>query len=194
LFFTSDHHFGHARIIEYCQRPFASVEEMDAALIRLWNDTVGANDLVYHLGDFTLQGLPEFMATVRQLNGRLNILPGSHDRRWLQHFRADDPELRTASGQPVELLPPLLSLETPTLENERRPQVIVLCHYAMRVWDRSHYGAWHLYGHSHGNLPGLGLSFDVGVDCHGFRPLSLEEVAVKMQALQGDQAAQGANL
>jgi hypothetical protein len=32
-------------------------------------------------------------------------------------------------------------------------QPIVLCHYAMRVWNRSHHGAWHLYGHSRGNLP-----------------------------------------
>ena len=196
LFFTSDHHFGHARIIQYCQRPFASVEEMDAALIQLWNDTVGASDLVYHLGDFTLQGLPEFKAIVRQLNGHLKILPGSHDQHWLERFRANDPELRTASGQTVELVPPLLSLKTPraALGNERRPQIIVLCHYALRVWDRSHYGAWHLYGHSHGNLPSQGLSFDIGVDCHGFRPLSLEEVAVKVQALQANQAAQGANL
>jgi calcineurin-like phosphoesterase family protein len=194
LFFTSDHHFGHARIIQYCKRPFVSVEEMDAALVRLWNDTVSADDLVYHLGDFTLQGLPQFTAIVRQLNGYLKILPGSHDRRWLARFRANDPELRTGSGQTVELLPPLLSLEIPALGNGTRPQVIVLCHYALRVWDRSHCGAWHLYGHSHGNLPSLGQSFDIGVDCHGFRPLSLEEVAVKIQTLQAEQAAQGDNL
>lgn len=64
------------------------------------------------------------------------------------------------------------------------PQVIVLCHYALRVWDRSHYGSWHLFGHSHGHLPGLGLSLDIGVDCHGYRPLSLAEVADNMRLLQ----------
>lgn len=36
-FITSDTHFGHARIIELASRPFASVEEMDAELIRRWN-------------------------------------------------------------------------------------------------------------------------------------------------------------
>jgi calcineurin-like phosphoesterase family protein len=32
LWFTADSHFGHTSILDYCQRPFGSVEEMDAAL------------------------------------------------------------------------------------------------------------------------------------------------------------------
>ena len=55
---------------------------------------------------------------------------------------------------------------------------IVLLHYAMRVWNRSHHGSWHLYGHSHGSLPDdpNSLSFDVGVDCWGYAPISYQEV------------------
>ena len=55
---------------------------------------------------------------------------------------------------------------------------IVLCHYAFRVWNKSHRGAWHLYGHSHGSLPDdpNSLSFDAGVDCHEFTPISYERV------------------
>jgi calcineurin-like phosphoesterase family protein len=60
------------------------------------------------------------------------------------------------------------------------PQVIVLCHYSLQVWDRSNQGSWHLFGHSHGKLKGIGLSFDVGVDCTAFTPLLLEEVASRM--------------
>ncbi len=38
--------------------------------------------------------------------------------------------------------------------------------------------AWMLYGHSHGNLPDIGgKTMDVGVDCHGYKPISLDEVA-----------------
>ena len=57
-------------------------------------------------------------------------------------------------------------------------QSIFLSHYAHRVWDKSHHGVYHLYGHSHGTLPDLNdsLSFDVGVDCHNYTPLSFEEV------------------
>jgi calcineurin-like phosphoesterase family protein len=47
-------------------------------------------------------------------------------------------------------------------------QSIVLCHYALRVWNRSNRGSWHLYGHSHGRPPEVrhSLSMDVGVDAH----------------------------
>ncbi len=43
-------------------------------------------------------------------------------------------------------------------------QKIVLCHYAMRVWNASHHGAWQLFGHSHANLEEVGMQMDVGVD------------------------------
>jgi calcineurin-like phosphoesterase family protein len=48
----------------------------------------------------------------------------------------------------------------------------------MKVWNKSHHGAWHLYGHSHGSLPDdiNSLSFDVGVDSHDYKPISYEEV------------------
>ena len=51
IFFTADHHFGHANIIRHCSRPFHSVEEMDGALLERWNAAVGQQDTVYILGD-----------------------------------------------------------------------------------------------------------------------------------------------
>jgi calcineurin-like phosphoesterase family protein len=52
----------------------------------------------------------------------------------------------------------------------------------MRVWRASHFGSWHLFSHSHGNLPELqgALSFDVGVDCHDFEPIAYEQVKARM--------------
>lgn len=55
LFFTSDLHFGHEKIIKACRRPFSSVEEMNGKLVENWNATVGAQDEVYILGDFALR-------------------------------------------------------------------------------------------------------------------------------------------
>lgn len=62
-------------------------------------------------------------------------------------------------------------------------QPIVLCHYALRVWNRSNRGSWHLYGHSHGRLPEMptSLSMDVGVDTHDFRPWHYDEVTRTME-------------
>lgn len=52
-FYIADMHFGHKNVIRYDNRPFDSIEEMDKAMITLWNETVGDNDVVYILGDFS---------------------------------------------------------------------------------------------------------------------------------------------
>jgi len=69
-----------------------------------------------------------------------------------------------------------------TVQIDGHPQITVLCHYAMRVWDRCHHGAWHLFGHSHGSLADdpHSLSWDVGIDANGFSPLSVPEIAAIM--------------
>lgn len=52
VWFTADQHFGHANVIKHSQRPFSSIEEMDATLIKNWNRCVKKGDDVFHLGDF----------------------------------------------------------------------------------------------------------------------------------------------
>jgi calcineurin-like phosphoesterase family protein len=174
IFFTSDTHFDHKNIIRYCNRPFQDLDEMNNVMVAKWNSVVCNDDIVYHLGDFTLGDMRHFSKWANQLNGNINILPGSHDHLWLKDF---------VSGDKVQVIDPLVSLEFPELMNGEYPQVIVLCHYSMQVWDRSHYGSWHLFGHSHGSLKGIGLSFDVGVDCTDFYPLPLSAIAPKMAQL-----------
>jgi len=186
VWFTSDHHFGHANVIRYCNRPWATVEEMDEALVQKWNSVVGKNDLVYHLGDFTLLGYNKFKEYVKRLSGIIRIVPGSHDARWLVPWRSNmhRPPI-SANGCEVEATDSLLTLEIEDGKSEY-PQVVVLCHYAMRVWDRSHYGSIHLYGHSHGQLPGIGRSLDVGVDCWDYTPISLQQVRAIMEMQTND--------
>ena len=50
IYFTADTHFDHANIIRFCNRPFATVEEMNETLIANWNRKVHGNDTVYILG------------------------------------------------------------------------------------------------------------------------------------------------
>ncbi|KKL95432.1 hypothetical protein LCGC14_1854620, partial [marine sediment metagenome] len=61
-------------------------------------------------------------------------------------------------------------------------QPITLCHYAMRVWDKSHFNSWQLYGHSHGTLNGIGKQYDVGVDANNFLPVSFANLTELMEA------------
>ena len=68
-FVTSDQHFGHARISELAERPFATVEEMNAELVRRWNEVVGPDDSVLHLGDLALGAIEESVGLTAHLNG-----------------------------------------------------------------------------------------------------------------------------
>jgi calcineurin-like phosphoesterase family protein len=193
VFFTADQHFGHENIIKYCNRPFSSVGEMDEALINQWNSTVGKMDIVYHLGDFTLSDRKTAREYWRRLNGIVYVLanPWHHDRRWLPSYQFGEiaPECGTRNGIAVGLRPPLWILEFPEIGDGQHPQVVALCHYPLAVWDRRHYGAWHLHGHSHGNHHGEGKILDVGVDnadFTGYAPICLETVAEIMATKSDD--------
>jgi calcineurin-like phosphoesterase family protein len=187
VWFTSDTHFGHENIIKYCDRPFDSVEEMDEALVSNWNEVVGHNDLVYHLGDFTLGGADAANDYFGRLNGYIHILGNwwHHDRCWLPPLTGRT-IFRTASRHYVWVVDPIVVLDhqwrtprhirTATEHSDLDYGVIALCHYQMRVWDRSHYGSIHLYGHSHGQSESEGKSMDVGVDANDFYPVSLKDV------------------
>ena len=131
-FFTSDTHFDDQYSIQYFNRPFKSVDEMNAVMVEKWNHVVGENDTVYHLGDFTLDDSVHFTKWVRQLNGNIRILPGSHDHPWLKDFVA---------SEKVQVILPLVSLGFSEIMAGKSPQVIVLCHYSMQVWDRSNQGS-----------------------------------------------------
>ncbi len=76
--FTSDHHFGHRNIIDYCDRPFDSVEEMNEALVTSWNSHVNADDTVFYLGDFSLKRRDMELYAPR-LNGHKILIAGNHD-------------------------------------------------------------------------------------------------------------------
>ncbi len=179
VFYTADEHLGHSRIIQYVTRPFASLEEMDEAIINRWNDRVSDKDTVYCLGDFTLSGPDAAEAYFRRLNGHVILIPGGHDRHWIGRA------MHTVNGHPVVIAPPILRVPDPNMGK------IVLCHYPMLSWEQSHYGAWHLHGHSHGtvgvceasgdaNLPPgkmRGMRVDVGVDCWNFYPVASEMLA-----------------
>lgn len=173
--FTSDTHFGHEGVIGFCARPFASVEEMDAVLLDNINSKVGPRDTLYHLGDFSWRtdDPARYRAAIKCKN--LHLILGNHDPQ-TRGGQVDKPFAQLFSS--VEKL---AGINVQIGSDSRH---IVLCHYAMRVWNKSHHGSWHLYGHSHGDLhpPPFTPCFDVGVDAHKFQPLSLSEVVEIMKA------------
>ena len=79
VFFTSDTHFYHGNIIRFCNRPFKSVEMMNETIISNWNNTVGQDGIVFHLGDFCLGGSAEWSKILDRLNGKIYLIMGNHD-------------------------------------------------------------------------------------------------------------------
>lgn len=77
--FISDTHFGHEKIIEYEDRPFAGVEEMDRLMIQNWNQKIKKDDLVYHLGDFGFHKKDRLRGILSELNGLKILVRGNHD-------------------------------------------------------------------------------------------------------------------
>lgn len=166
---SSDHHFGHKALLDErmaVRRPFASIEDHDETLIANWNAAVRPEDTVWHLGDFCYRCSEEYARSVfARLRGKRRFLVrGNHDRI----------SVRLPWDGIVDVARVVIQ------QPDGTPQGAWLSHYAHRVWPRMHRGDLHLYGHSHGTLPGTASSTDVGVDCFGFQPVTLDEIRARL--------------
>ena len=47
IYYTADTHFGHANVVEMCERPYPDVDAMNEAMIAAWNERVHGHDTVY---------------------------------------------------------------------------------------------------------------------------------------------------
>lgn len=162
IYFTSDLHLGHQSVLEFQNRPFSSVEEMNQTLIDNFNSVVHANDRVYLLGDVSYR-IPESQANelIRQLKGKKILIRGNHDGTY-------DPSLFEAMYDYHEL--------------KYEKFKYILTHYPLMEWNgsrRNH--SLHLHGHIHStgtynaeNRANGILRYDVGVDSHNYYPVSLE--------------------
>lgn len=168
--FTSDFHLNHVNILKYSNRPFKTISEMNEAIINNWNNCVKDNDDAYFLGDFMLGNERDIFTFLRRLKGNIKIIFGNHDKT-LRKVAKRDIYGHTDLKDRVKFLGDYHEI---TIDN----QFIVLTHYALRVFNRSHYGSWNLYAHSHGSLPDdpHSRSIDVGVDCHNFTPINFDQI------------------
>ena len=155
IWFVSDLHFGHNNIIDYCKRPYDSVEEMDQALVDNWNTVVNKADKIYCLGDMAFHNYER----ISQLNGHKILTPGNHDR---ERDKKVFPHVQEVT-QEVHYL---------KIDKERR---FVLCHYPFESWRREY--RIHLHGHAHGTSQKKPFRLDVGVDATKlYRPINLDEL------------------
>jgi calcineurin-like phosphoesterase family protein len=189
IYFTSDTHFWHYNIIEFCGRPVfpdtlpgyvpgwadrnEACERMNALLIERWNSKIKPEDEVYHLGDFAFCGKNKAIDILEQLNGKKYWIRGNHDYElckkvsvyfeWVRDYyvlRVHDKLQQDEGGW------------------RQYHQPIVLMHFPIYSWDGMSHGTWHLHGHCHGSLgEEKGTRMDVGVDTNKeLLPYSYEEI------------------
>lgn len=185
-YFTSDLHFGHSNIIKLCNRPFADIEAMDAALIENWNRKVKKNDTVYVVGDIVWD--KKLVAYyMEQLSGTKILIAGNHDSTWVRREECIKHFERVI----------------PYFEGHLNGHPITMCHYPMLEWLSSREESrrkigYHIHGHIHNRIAEeyrqLFLSFNAlnaGVDVNNFEPVTFEELVAnnmsfKLSALESE--------
>lgn len=134
IFYIADWHYNHPNILSYDNRPFKTVEEMDAALVERWNATVTSADTVYVLGDMFWGGETKAVPVLDSLNGKKILIKGNHDRCKNTEFRKRFDQI---SGY---------------LEITDGDRHVVLSHYPMPCFKNHFHGWYHLYGHVHNSF------------------------------------------
>ena len=82
IWYIADPHFGHAKILQYCNRPFDNIKKMDNCLVNNWNNKVKPQDIVRIVGDLTMRNKSQIEwigGLIRRLNGRKQLILGNHD-------------------------------------------------------------------------------------------------------------------
>jgi calcineurin-like phosphoesterase family protein len=172
IYFTSDLHLGHANIIKLCSRPFADVDEMNAALIANWNDRVTGGDTVYIGGDLMFRTTTEPELFLKQLKGKKHLIIGNHDGTWMEKVKL------SKYFQSVENLKDFS-------DGKRK---ITLCHYPMMSFA----GSYHIHGHIHNNkndtywklLREMPNALNASVEINHYTPVTFDELVANNQAFK----------
>ena len=167
IYYISDLHFGHRNVIAMDGRPFETIEQMDATLIRLWNERVTDEDDVYIVGDFAYRN--NYTATwyLRQLKGRKHLIIGNHDRYTIQDTKAM--EYFASVEKMIRVV-----------DNDR---IVSLCHFPVAEWKGKRRGGYHVHGHLHIRrdevyefMSRYDKALNAGCMINGYRPVTLDEL------------------
>ena len=176
IYYTADLHLGHANVIRHCDRPFASADEMDAALVKNWNAKVHRNDTVYIVGDFLFRARKPAEDYLAELKGRKHLIIGNHDKYWMK---------KVDLAKWFESVSPMLFVND-------GGHSATLCHYPMMSWPGMSRNGYMIYGHIHNNtnadywplIASRELMLNAGVDINEFAPVTLEEMIQNNQVFK----------
>lgn len=171
IFTTSDLHLGHINILKYepLSRPFASIEEMDDAIVERWNSKVGPHDTVYVLGDLCMGVRDKVKERVSRLNGHIILVRGNHD---------DKNRIAIYEEMGIEV--------KDIAYLSYKGKFFIMCHFPianeefMKMISEKNLEICLLHGHTHQHnsftVENNSNIYHVGMDSHNLTPISIEEI------------------
>ena len=172
-FITSDIHFGHKNIMNFCpeSRAFGQGDptKMDEEIIRRWNSVVQAGDTTFILGDVAFCNAEKAVSHLQRLRGHKVLIKGNHDAKLVKDEKFCEQFIAMHDYYSMNV-------------NEVK---VVMFHYPIAEWDQMHRGSVHFHGHLHGSVSGMERyrCIDVGMDSHDCYPIKLTTAVDK--ALRG---------
>jgi len=163
IYFTSDTHYGHANVIDFCNRPFKNVDRMDNALVRNYNEIINDDDIVYFIGDFTIKGSQHkgyIENVIKKLKGNKYLIIGNHDK--LKPFDYVDMGFHSVHTS--------LIIDTTLGKLFLNHDPCIYC-YIDNILNIPL-----ICGHMHTLFRSIGSVINVGVDVWDYRPVSLYQI------------------
>jgi calcineurin-like phosphoesterase family protein len=148
---------------------------MNSTIVNNINETVGQDDILIHLGDWSFGGfesIKEFRDRIICKN--IYLLYGNHDHH-IENNRQDIQDIFTDTSQYQ-----MLTVYNHKGENKLE---FVLMHYPLSSWHDMNKGRFHLFGHVHlsANKKMMdGRSMDVGMDGNNLTPYNMTEIVRKL--------------
>lgn len=178
IFFGSDWHLYHKKILTFTNRPFNDIEDMKDAFIHEWKRKVADGDMVYLLGDISFSN--DAIKDLKDLPGYKILIRGNHDPDRFSN------QSRTNGG--------IWDYVYDYRQIALYPYKLIMCHYPIESWNCMRHGSIHLHGHTHNNTSNeISLKrnrIDVGYD-HTKQAISTLEELLQLQ--KNEEAADSYN-
>lgn len=194
LWLTSDTHFSHKNILDYCRRPWSTIEDMNKGLVLNWNAVVPEGSAVLHLGDVAMAKRSESVPWLSWCRGTKYLVPGNHDNCWDKGRDGHSTTHRDKHEAQYKEWGDIAEIWQPPFELQLGiggPVVTVSHMPDLEAGDAADHteeirfaqfrppynpNQWMLVGHVHEQWVIHGKRINVGVDAWGYAPISATHI------------------
>lgn len=160
IWLISDTHFNHNRDFIFKPRGFATIDEMNEAIIQRWNEKVTDDDIVYHLGDVIMGELDSGIKIIKRLKGHIRLAIGNHD-----------------TDNRIEAFKPFFDDIQFGYRIVKKKKTFLLSHYPQLTGNYDNSQTYSIHGHTHSFdlFDENNLMYNVSCEAQNCTPILLED-------------------